>query len=128
MFKPGQQLRVNDPISFGRGVRAGDILEILATDSFAGSAEAANLSTDDLKTHIIHEEDWYRGIVEFVKTGGMEEGSMMKYSFSSDGILFIAEAEGSDVVRRCNKVHETFDNLHDWIRMMKAAGAEISVE
>ena len=52
---------------------------------------------------------------------------MMKYSFSSDGILFIAEAEGGDVVRRCNKVHETFDNLHDWIRMMKAAGAEISV-
>ena len=127
MFKPGQQLRVNDPISFGREVRAGDILEILATDSFVGSAEAANLNTNDLRTYTIQEEDWYRGTVELIKTEGREAGSMMKYSFSSDGILFIAEAEGSDAVRRCNKVHETFDNLHDWIRMMKAAGAEISV-
>ena len=57
----------------------------------------------------------------------MSDTVKQKYSFGENGIMYHAEAEGSETVERCNKVHETFDNLYDWVKMMKAAGAEITV-
>lgn len=55
--------------------------------------------------------------------------NMRKYVFESGRVVLVARVEGEDDVRRCDRVHEAFkDNLYDWIKMMREAGALVFVK